>query len=150
MDYNWRPPSDAVTGWMEGKVHHRPPTRREDFRYVNQRRKQAFFQACRLADPDLALWPEFEKRLRELNLLSWYVQGTISMEVAGLLIAARNRRVGSWLARGERLEREGKDPLKRRRYVRAMRELYGAIFEARKLAERRRFVKVASSMYAGQ
>jgi len=143
MDYDWRPPGEQLTAWMEGQIHHMPPVRKHDLWYAEDRRRRAFFQACRSGDPELVVWPEFEQGLLRLNLKRWYDRGTISVGVVGLLIASDNRSVGDWMARGAWLSRRGKNPLKRRRYVAAMRQFYQAVAVARRMAEQRRFEMIA-------
>ena len=95
---DWRPPDDALTSWMQG-TSHRTPSQVWTNSYYAARRWQAFYDACRNCDPQLAIWPEFDQNLRRLRLTKWYQKCTISTEVAGLLILEDNRSFSPWMAR---------------------------------------------------
>ena len=140
---DWRPPDDALTSWMQG-TSHRTPSQVWTNSYYARRRRQAFYDACRNCDPQLAIWPEFDQNLRRLRLTKWYQKGTISTEVAGLLILEDNRSFSPWMARAGWLARRGKDPLVRRRHNRVMRHFYEDLVpQARRMAERRQFEATA-------
>lgn len=155
MDFRRWAPNEFITAWMEGMVHdlnQLPELWRINIHWWHRkRREQSFFAACRNLNPDLALWPEFHRQLHFTHLKKSWEKGTISTEVAGLLIANRNRSVGTWMSRAERMIRAGKVPTDRRRYCCAMRELYRTIAEARRLVQirheqERSFEKVAKRM----
>lgn len=144
MDFRVWAPSELATAWMAGKIHNLPPMWERNLSAAHRaQRKQAFFTACITGDPEVVIWPEFMEGLKRCHLVDRYEKGTISTEMAGLFVARRNRSFGKWHKRAKELRRKGKDPMKRRRFVRSECEFYEVLKLVRKLAERRRFEMTA-------
>ena len=145
MEYKTGQLGSRAILWMQGLIHNRPPTRgwHED-QYVNSRRHSAFISACMSGDLNIEVWPEFKAGVSRLGLRPQYEAGTLSPIVLGLLIVDGRCNFGSWRKRATRLRRQGKNPLKRRRYVRAERMIYHAIFKAREIAKRNTFEQLAA------
>jgi hypothetical protein len=145
MSFKVWAPNEAVTAWMDGRIHNLPDMWTRNLRPEHKVvRRQSFENACRTLDPNVVVYPEFQKAVVDLRLKRALERSTISTEVAGLIIIERhNKRWGYWFHRAEWMRRRGLDPMKRGSFRRTERRLMKLVMQVRRLSERRRFVHEA-------